>query len=140
MIPWFSPIVLALVGVGAAAAWADDYRHVEPLLDTTTSNLGQPLVYPDRGAAQIKSLIVTLEPGEETGWHRHPVLTYGHVLGGEVTVDYGEAGTKIYRKGDTFLEAFDIPHNGRNSGSMPLSILVVFMGSTELPDVVQTEP
>lgn len=133
-------IALALASLGAPSARADDYRHVKPLLDTTTSNLGQPLVYPDQGAAQIKSLIVTLAPGEETGWHHHPVLTYGHILDGEVTVDYGAAGTKVYRKGDSFVEAFDIPHNGRNSGATDLSILVVFMGTTDLSDVVKTDP
>ena len=135
--------LVGLVGVIAClampAAEADDYKRVQPLLDATTTNLGQPLVYPDEGAPQIKSLIVTLEPGEETGWHSHPVLTYGHVLGGEVTIDYGEASRKTYRAGDTFIEAFEHEHNGRNSGEGPLSVLVVFLGTTELPDVVKSE-
>jgi len=132
-------LALVVATLNIAAARADDYRQVQPLLDTTTSNLGQTLVYPDQGAAKIRSLIVTLEPGEETGWHSHPVLTYGYILSGEVTVDYGAAGTKVYRAGDSFMEAFDVPHNGRNSGATPLSILAVFMGSTDLPDVVKSE-
>ena len=128
-----------LAFLGAPTVEADDYKRVQPLLDTTTTNLGQPLVYPEDGAPQIKSLIVTLEPGEETGWHSHPVLTYGYVLTGEVTIDYGEAGRKSYRAGDSFIEAFEHEHNGHNSGDGPMSVLVVFMGTTDLPDVVKSD-
>ncbi|MEM7170867.1 MAG: cupin domain-containing protein [Pseudomonadota bacterium] len=116
-----------------------DYKRVVPLLETTTTNQGQPLVYPTDGPAKITSLIVTLKPGEETGLHQHPILTYGHVLSGEIQVNYQGQGTKTYRAGDTFMEAFGTLHNGRNSGDEPARILVVFMGTDDLPNVVWPE-
>jgi quercetin dioxygenase-like cupin family protein len=128
-------LLLASAVRAADADYPGDYQDVKDLLDTTTTNLGQPLHYPREGAPRITSLIVTLQPGEETGRHRHPVLTYGHVLTGEVEIDYGEKGRKTYRSGDSFIEAFDVWHNGRNSGVEPLSILVVFMGAEDLPNV-----
>jgi len=39
-------------------------------------------------------MIVTIDPGEETAWHRHGVPTYIYILAGEVTVDYGEQGQR----------------------------------------------
>ena len=127
--------VLAGLLVAPAVVRAGDYESVRELLDTTTTNLGQPLHYPQDGAPRITSLIVTLQPGEETGRHRHSVLTYGHVLTGEVEIDYGDKGRKTYSAGDSFIEAVDTWHNGHNSSVEPLSILVVFMGAEDLPNV-----
>ena len=75
-----------------------------------------------------------MQPGEETGWHRHDVPMFGYILEGEVTVDYGAKGTRIYKKGDALMEAIDWEHNGRNSGSGPARILAVFMGAEGVPD------
>ena len=63
--------------------------------------------------------------------------TYGHILSGEVTVDYGTGGKKVYRRGDTFVEAIDHWHDGRNTGKVPCRILVVFIGATRVPNVVR---
>ncbi len=132
----------AIVGLAAiplmlaAGAQAKDYKAAVPLLTTTKTNIGQTLQYP-KGQAKIVSLIVTLQPGEATGRHTHPVPTYGHILEGEVTVDYGSGGTKVYRRGDTFVEAVNHWHDGRNTGTVPCRILVVFMGADGVPNVVR---
>jgi quercetin dioxygenase-like cupin family protein len=134
-----SAAVLILAGVfsvGASIVLAVDYPAVENLLDTQTTNLGQAIVYPS-GRARITSAIVTLAPGEETGRHRHPVPLYGQVLAGEVTVDYGEHGSKTYQAGDAFMEAMNTWHNGRNTGDGPLRILAVYMGADGVPNVVR---
>ncbi len=39
------------------------------------------------------------------------------------------AGARVYRAGDTLMEAVGTLHNGRNSGRTGLRILVVFMGA-----------
>jgi quercetin dioxygenase-like cupin family protein len=135
-------VLLAAVGpMGAAGplapaeAMADGAPKLETLLETDTTNLGQPLAYPESGAPRITAVIVTLEPGQETGRHRHAVPLFGHVLAGEVTIDYGARGTKTYRAGDAFMEAIDTWHNGRNTGADTLRILAVFMGAEGAADV-----
>ncbi|MHA1563909.1 MAG: cupin domain-containing protein [Alphaproteobacteria bacterium] len=126
--------ILAVLLLPFTVRAEDDGSTIE-LLDTTTTNIGQPLHYPGDAAPRITSLIVTLQPGEETGRHRHPVLTYGHILSGELEINYGEQGTKTYSAGDSLIEAIDTWHNGRNSGDELLSILVVFMGAEDTPNV-----
>jgi quercetin dioxygenase-like cupin family protein len=129
-------VAVAASLTGAVRALADDQPKVETLLETGTTNLGQPLAYPTEGAPRITAVIVTLEPGEETGRHRHPVPLYGQVLAGEVTIDYGEHGSKTYRAGEAFMESIDTWHNGRNSGDETLRILAVFIGAEGVPNTV----
>ncbi|MEO1020212.1 MAG: cupin domain-containing protein [Pseudomonadota bacterium] len=86
----------------AAADVAPDYARVVELLETSETIVGEPIAYPDDGPAVVTSLIVTMMPGEETGWHEHDVPTYGYILEGQVTVDYGDEGDRTYQAGDAF--------------------------------------
>jgi quercetin dioxygenase-like cupin family protein len=60
------------------------------------------------------------------------------MLEGEITVDYGAKGTRTYRKGDALIEAIDVLHNGRNTGSGVARVLAVFMGAEGVPNTVMT--
>ena len=114
---------------------AEDPPVIETLLETQTTNLGQPIEYPAASAAKITAVIVTLAPGEETGRHRHAVPLYGQVLSGQVTIDYGAHGSKTYKAGEAFMEAVGTWHNGHNSGDETLRILAIFMGAEGVPNV-----
>ena len=64
---WLVGIAALLIFPSAiGSAHGADYDKVVSLLDTKTTNIGQPLEYP-KGVAEITSLTVTLMPGEETG-------------------------------------------------------------------------
>ena len=132
-------LVFVLTPLTIAAAQNADYDKVVTLLSTHTTNLGQPIAYPAEGPAKVTSLIVTLPPGEETGWHSHPVVVYGYMLSGAVTVDYGATGTRVYRSGEAFIEAIDTWHNGTSTGAEPARILVVFVGADHLENVIRRE-
>jgi len=108
--------------------------QVLSLIATTQTILGQPIAYPTEGPAKVAAAIITMQPGEETGWHQHDVPMFGYVLEGEVTVDYGTKGTHVYRQGDALVEAVDVPHNGRNTGKGEARILSVFMGAEGVPN------
>lgn len=118
-------LVLGIPGPLAAA----DYQRVEPLVSTSQTIIGEVIHYPGNAPAKIDSLIVTMEPGESTGWHKHGVPIYGYVLTGTLTVDYGDKGVRTYQQGTGFMEAMDHWHNGQNRGAVPVRVLVVFMGA-----------
>ncbi len=109
---------------------------VVPLLSTGQTILGQPIAYPTQGPAKVTAAIVSMQPGEETGWHRHDVPMLAYILAGEITVDYGSRGTHVYRAGEAVMEAVDVAHNGRNTGTGEARILAVFMGAAGVPDTV----
>ena len=118
----------ALMIVGAAQAQDDGAITTETLLETGRTVIDQEIAaYPD-GTPGVTSLILTIAPGGETGWHTHPVPLFVHVLEGEVTVDYGEKGVRTYPAGATFLEAMDWPHNGMNKADVPVRIFTVYVG------------
>jgi quercetin dioxygenase-like cupin family protein len=115
------------LGVGGALGRAA-YPPLDVLLSTTTTVIGQPFAYPS-GTPQVTAAIVTMVPGQETGWHSHDAPLFAWMLEGELTVDYGAGGTRTYRAGDTLVEAFRTRHNGRNSGAGDVRLLAVFMGA-----------
>lgn len=131
------PLATVLLGAALLVASADrgaTRDTVTSLLSTGQTILSQPIAYPTQSPAKIVSAIVTMLPGEETGWHQHDVPMFGYILEGEVTVTYAGKGTHVYRQGDALMEAIDIPHNGRNTGKIPARILAVFMGADGVPD------
>jgi len=109
---------------------------VETLIETSETVLGQEIVYPE-GRARITAAIVTVPPGAVLAPHLHPVPLFGYVLQGELIVDYGSEGERIYRAGEALAEAIDWPHQGRNGGRGIVKILVVYAGAEGVPD---TEP
>jgi quercetin dioxygenase-like cupin family protein len=115
-------------------------EKVTELLSTEKTVLGQTLAYPAGAPAKVTAAIVAMQPGAETGWHQHDVPLFGYMLEGELTVDYGAKGTRVYRKGDALMEAIDVPHNGRNTGAGVARILAVFMGAGGVPNTVKVTP
>jgi len=109
---------------------------VETLFTGSTTAIGQPLAYPV-GEAVVTSQIITLPPGASTGWHVHAVPLYGYILEGELTVDYGTEGARVYRTGDSLLEAVDWPHDGHNRGEVPVRILAVYIGAAGLANATR---
>lgn len=108
--------------------WAQAYPTKE-LLSTGKTVLDEVISYPSTGAAHITSSIVTIEPGAETKFHRHPAPMFAYILEGEVTVDYGASGKRTYRRGEALMEAMGVSHRGMNLGNGTVSILVVYMGA-----------
>jgi quercetin dioxygenase-like cupin family protein len=53
---------------------------------------------------------------------------FAYVLEGEITIDYGDHVTKTFVKGDSFVEAINYTHNGKNTGSESTKILTVLRG------------
>ncbi len=114
----------------------EPYQKVQPLLTTSQTVLGEPLAWPDGSPLKIISTIVTIDPGEETKWHKHGVPLYAYVLSGELTVDYGDKGTRAFAPGSAFMEAMDHWHRGTNSGKEPVRILAVYLGTEKGKPVI----
>ena len=131
------PLPLALAFVfNTAAAESGAYKRVEPLLASDRTVIGETLAYP-AGDAKVTSSIVTIQPGEKTAWHKHGAPLYAYILAGEVTVDYGDKGTKRFPAGSAFMEAMDHWHRGMNKGTEPARILAVYLGSDQVDNVIR---
>lgn len=110
-----------------------------PLISTGTTVFGETLKYPTGGAAHITAAVVTFAPGAKTSLHRHAVPMFTYVLEGELTVDYGARGKRIYRSGDAIMEAMDVAHYGIDTATRPVRLLVVYLGAEGTADVVPAQ-
>ncbi len=61
--------------------------------------------------------------------HRHPAPLVAYILEGELTVDYGDRGRKVFRQGEAMVEAMEVPHRGMNLGTGPVRILAMYIGA-----------
>lgn len=124
----------------AAAADKTPYKKVEEVFSGNTTVAGEPLVFPKENPS-VKSLIVTMMPGEKTAWHQHGVPLYAYILEGEITVTYEGIGKKVYTAGTGLLEAMHVTHQGHNTGDVPVRILAVFlMGDDGKPTIAEEGP
>ena len=128
-------------GIGLAAAslfctglvWAAEPAPAVTsriILKATRTWDGTPIVYP-QGTAEVTGIIVTVAPGAQTGWHAHPVPSFGMVLEGELEVELQDGRRLTLKAGDGLAEVFERAHNGRNTGTVPMKVLVFYAGVTE---------
>jgi quercetin dioxygenase-like cupin family protein len=114
------------------------YPSLEKVFSSSETIIGQGFYYPN-GTATITSTIIEMQPGQSTGWHRHEAPLFAMVLQGEITVDYGVNGKRIYRQNDRFIEAFQSSHNGTNTSTEIVRILAVFAGSDSAKNTVMDD-
>ena len=101
---------------------------VTQILKTTNSWDDKPIVYPD-GKAEITGLLVEIRPGGETGWHLHPIPSFGTVLEGTLEVALKDGRVKRLQAGDTLAEVVNTSHNGHNVGNIPVKLVVFYVGT-----------
>ena len=131
---------IALTSISHLAVSFDTTEQitVTPLLKTQESWDGKPITYPD-GKAEVTVVQVEIAPGGETGWHLHPVPSFGMVLEGEMTVELKSGETLSLKAGDPAIETVNVLHNGRNTGTVPVKLLVFYAGNTEAPLTIREE-
>lgn len=121
-----------LLAAPAPALDAGGAVTVTPLLKTTTSWDGTPLRWP-AGQAELTAVIVEIAPGGDTGWHRHPVQSFGMLLDGELRVTLKDGRSLNLKPGDALAEVVDTSHRGVSVGARPARILMFYAGAAGTP-------
>ncbi|MGQ0751783.1 MAG: cupin domain-containing protein [Betaproteobacteria bacterium] len=130
-------IALALYfPAGALALEETPAIKVTPLIKITTSWNGKPIVYP-QGQAEISGMVIEIAPGAETGWHAHPVPSFGMMLEGTLEVTLKDGKKKRLSAGEGLVEVVDTLHNGRNVGKGPVRLVVFYAGAVGKPLTVK---
>jgi len=114
-------------------------ESIQPLLQTTVNSIGQPIAYPRDGTPEISALLIEMAPGEETGWHSHPVPLVGYIMSGELTVYQITGEKRVVSVGQNSLESVGVVHNGVNEGSVPCKMIVFVLGLKGVPFTVNVE-
>jgi len=83
-------------------------------------------------------MTVELPPGAETGWHTHPVPVYAYVLSGSLTIELEDKKISLFQEGDAIIEVVNTRHCGKNTGDVPVKLIVFYTGAENLPNVIRT--
>lgn len=120
---------------------ADEYNggvQARVVLKTKNMNNGQPIAYLKTDKPEVTVMTVELPPGADTGWHTHPVPVYAYVLSGSLTVEVKGKKTSIFQAGDAIIEVVNTRHYGKNTGDVPVKLVVFYTGAENLLNVIRT--
>jgi quercetin dioxygenase-like cupin family protein len=109
------------------------------ILRTTVNSTGQAIAYPRDGKPEVTALLIEMAPGEETGWHQHPVPLLGYLLSGELTVYQISGEKRVVHAGEVSLESVDVVHNGVNEGAVPCKMIVFVAGLKDVPFTIDAK-
>ena len=112
-------------------------RKAITVLKTSVTNTRRRITYPRTTKPEIESVLITIAPGGQSGWHRHPVPTFVYVLRGTLLLGNQGQRRRRYRAGTAFLEATKTCHNASNPGTRPLQLLVVYIGKRGTPNLIR---
>lgn len=101
---------------------------VIPVLKTSQSWDGALLKYP-KGQAEITGVRIEIAPGGETGWHLHPVPSFGVVLQGQLEIQLKNGKKHLVKAGDALAEVVNTAHSGKNIGTEPVLLLIFYAGA-----------
>ncbi len=75
--------------------------------------------------------------GKKLGWHHHPVMNYGILVQGELTIIGQDGKEKTVHEGETVVEMVNTIHHGENRGSKPVILYMFYLSQKGLPLAVQ---
>ncbi|HIB53935.1 MAG TPA: cupin domain-containing protein [Nitrospirales bacterium] len=121
-------IVLSGCGQTKSARLASQPLAENPGFRGALTVTGQQIQYPQTESPEIIARISDFAPGQETGWHKHPVPTYTQVIEGTLTIDFEDGNSVEFPAGSGLLDVLNTWHNGRNAGDVPLKAVIVILG------------
>ena len=130
----------ALIGLLCGCAKNPSLINQKLLQAQRLNVLEQQIIYPTQQPAEVSSVINVLQPGEETGWHKHMVPLHAYVMEGTTTMELeinGGTQTRTFSKGDAWVGAADVWHNASNKTDQPIAVFVVFMGANGLENTIR---
>lgn len=133
-------LCLCVLFLTAPCLSAADYNpgvSAQLLTKTTVTANGQKIRYPSTDRAEVTAMTVTLAPGAQTGWHKHPTPVYAYVISGKLSVMLADGTELSYGAGDAIIEVVDVMHNGTNRGNVAVQLAVFYLGSQGAPTVIR---
>lgn len=127
------PLIIIVAILLTACATEPTKIHSTQLLKTTKTWDGKSVNYPTDKPAEITALIIDIPVGAETGWHHHPVPSFAYIIEGTLDVHLKDGSINHLKAGDPLVEVVNTSHNGKNTGNVPVKIMVFYTGTLNTP-------
>jgi len=109
----------------------------EELIRTSQSWDGVELPDYLQGRPELVAVKYVFPAGQKLGWHHHPVMNYGILVQGELTIIGQDGKEKIVHEGEAVVEMVNTIHHGENRGTKPVILYMFYLSQKDLPLAVQ---
>ena len=109
----------------------------EELIRTSQSWDGADLPDYFQGRPELVAVHYEIPPGKKLGWHHHPVMNYGVLIQGDLTVIGQDGKEKTFHEGETIVEMVNTVHHGENRGTKTVQLYMFYLSQKDLPLAVQ---
>jgi len=122
----------------ATAAAAGQQKVVSTEL-IRTSQSWDGVELPDylKGRPELVAVKYVFPAGQKLGWHHHPVMNYGILAQGELTIIGRDGKEKTVHEGEAVVEMVNTIHHGENRGTKPVVLYMFYLSQKDLPLAVQ---
>ena len=121
--------------------------NAEPVTETKvestelirTSQSWDGVELPDyfQGRPELVAMKYVFPAGQKLGWHHHPVMNYGILVQGELTIIGQDGKEKTVHEGEAVVEMVNTIHHGENRGTKPVILYMFYLSQKDLPLAVQ---
>ena len=109
----------------------------EELIRTSQSWDGVELPDYFEGRPELVAVKYVFPAGQKLGWHHHPVMNYGVLVQGELTIIGQDGKEKVVHEGEAVVEMDNTIHHGENRGTKPVILYMFYLSQDSLPLAVQ---
>ena len=89
------------------------------------------------GRPELVAVKYVFPAGQKLGWHHHPVMNYGILVEGELTIIGQDGKEKVVHEGEAVVEMVNTIHHGENRGSKPVVLYMFYLSQKDMPLAVQ---
>ncbi len=89
------------------------------------------------GRPELVAVKYEFPAGQKLGWHHHPVMNYGILVQGELTIIGQDGKEKTVHEGEAVVEMVNTIHHGENRGTKPVILYMFYLSQKDLPLAVQ---
>ena len=118
------------------AAPAKEVTSTE-LIRTSQSWDGVELPDYFEGRPELVAVKYVFPAGKKLGWHHHPVMNYGILVQGELTIIGQDGKEKVVHEGEAVVEMVNTIHHGENRGTKDVILYMFYLSQKDLPLAVQ---
>ena len=118
---------------------ADSVKKVVSAELIRTSQSWDGVELPDylQGRPELVAVKYEFPAGQKLGWHHHPVMNYGILVQGELTIIGQDGKEKVVHEGEAVVEMVNTIHHGENRGTKPVILYMFYLSQKDLPLAVQ---
>jgi len=109
----------------------------EELFRTSQSWDGAELPDYLTGRPELVAMKYVFPAGKKLGWHHHPVMNFGILVQGELTIIGQDGREKTVHEGEPVVEMVDTIHHGENRGTRDAILYMFYLSQKGLPLYVQ---